>query len=150
MKKLNGILLIGIAILSLAMAGCAVRNYSLTKDRVDQDLISGGNRGYLMGQPAQYEEPQRKSTRTVHVLEIEMGSAAKVKKTTAAEPLLKREEPVFEESYATEHITTVATKAVVNVEKYKVAKGDTLQKISKKFYGTTKKWNKIYRANKDS
>ncbi len=29
-----------------------------------------------------------------------------------------------------------------------VAKGDTLQKISKKFYGTTKNWKKIYEANR--
>lgn len=31
---------------------------------------------------------------------------------------------------------------------YVVAKGDTLQKISKKFYGTTKNWKKIYEANR--
>jgi nucleoid-associated protein YgaU len=36
------------------------------------------------------------------------------------------------------------------MEKYKVQKGDTLQKISQKFYGTTKKWQKIYEANKDT
>ncbi len=29
-----------------------------------------------------------------------------------------------------------------------VAKGDTLQKISKKYYGTTKNWKKIYEANR--
>lgn len=34
-------------------------------------------------------------------------------------------------------------------EKYTIQKGDTLQKISQKFYGTTKKWNKIFEANKD-
>ncbi len=31
---------------------------------------------------------------------------------------------------------------------YLVRKGDTLQKISKKFYGTTKKWRKIYQVNR--
>lgn len=30
---------------------------------------------------------------------------------------------------------------------YTVKKGDTLQEISQKFYGTTKNWNKIYKAN---
>lgn len=34
-------------------------------------------------------------------------------------------------------------------KEYKVEKGDTLQKISKKFYGGYSKWNKIYEANKD-
>lgn len=31
---------------------------------------------------------------------------------------------------------------------YTVKNGDTLQKISQKFYGTTKNWRKIYLANK--
>jgi nucleoid-associated protein YgaU len=149
MKKFNAIPLITIAILSLATAGCAVRHYSITKDRVDQDLITKGNRGYLAGQPAQREEPQRKSTRTVHILEVEVGSPEKVKKTTASEPLFQREESVSEESYARQPIIPVTNEAVVEMEKYKVAKGETLQKISKKFYGTTKKWAKIYEANKD-
>ena len=35
------------------------------------------------------------------------------------------------------------------VTKYKVKKGQTLQEISKEIYGTTKKWKKIYEANKD-
>ncbi|OGX17785.1 MAG: hypothetical protein A3K83_06695 [Omnitrophica WOR_2 bacterium RBG_13_44_8b] len=33
--------------------------------------------------------------------------------------------------------------------KYTVQKGDTLQKISQKTFGTTKKWMKIYDANRD-
>jgi len=37
----------------------------------------------------------------------------------------------------------------VSMEKYTVQKGDTLQKISQKFFGTTKKWYKIYEANRD-
>lgn len=32
---------------------------------------------------------------------------------------------------------------------YKVRKGDTLQKISQKFYGTTKRWPLLYKINKD-
>lgn len=35
-------------------------------------------------------------------------------------------------------------------ETYVVQKDDTLQKISEKVYGTTKKWQKIYEANKDT
>jgi nucleoid-associated protein YgaU len=34
-------------------------------------------------------------------------------------------------------------------ESYTVEKNDTLQKISNKFYGTTRNWPKIYEANKD-
>ncbi|HBR14717.1 MAG TPA: hypothetical protein DD723_04120 [Candidatus Omnitrophica bacterium] len=32
---------------------------------------------------------------------------------------------------------------------YTVEKDDTLQKISKKFYGTYSQWSKIYEANKE-
>lgn len=34
-------------------------------------------------------------------------------------------------------------------QEYTIEKDDTLQKISQKFYGTTKHWMKIYEANKD-
>ena len=45
--------------------------------------------------------------------------------------------------------TEIDDTVVQNLENYTVEKNDTLQKISKKFYGTTKNWPKIYEANKD-
>ena len=33
---------------------------------------------------------------------------------------------------------------------YTVAKGDTLSKIAKKFYGDSKQWRRIFEANKDT
>ncbi|HXW97326.1 MAG TPA: LysM peptidoglycan-binding domain-containing protein [Gemmatimonadales bacterium] len=33
---------------------------------------------------------------------------------------------------------------------YTVAKGDSLSKIAKQFYGDAKQWNRIYEANKDT
>ena len=45
-------------------------------------------------------------------------------------------------------LPTVVTQGT-DEKKYIVQKGDTLQKISKKFFGTTKKWPKLYDANKD-
>lgn len=40
------------------------------------------------------------------------------------------------------------TKTVTANKSYTVQSGDTLQSISKKFYGTTEKWETIYNANK--
>ena len=37
-----------------------------------------------------------------------------------------------------------------DVRYHVVQKGETLQKISQKYYGTTKKWRSIYKANRDS
>jgi len=58
------------------------------------------------------------------------------KKNTAA----AAEKPAPKEKYAPKETKQSRT--------YVVKKGDTLQKISEKYYGTTKRWNKIYQANK--
>jgi hypothetical protein len=149
---MDRIKLAGICILtsSLALSGCVARTYNLTRDRLDQDLsATSGNRGYLMG-TAPAESIERKTTRTTRVFEIELGVAkptqAKCPSFTPAsteaasarmeEPLASYEEPAEETSSQA-------------FESYTVGKNDTLQKISNKFYGTTKKWPKIYEANKD-
>lgn len=133
--------------LCFVLSGCAVRTYTMTKDRVDQNL-SEGNKGYLMGTgPA--EEKERKTTRDTQVLEIEFGRNPKAKKGQTARPAIQEPAPVQEEPVM-ENIEPVAVEpAAPACEKYKVQKGDTLQKISEKFYGTTKKWNTIFKANKD-
>ncbi|MDD5109181.1 MAG: LysM peptidoglycan-binding domain-containing protein [Candidatus Omnitrophica bacterium] len=140
--------LAGICVLTstLALSGCIARTYNLTRDRVDQDLSSSsGNRGYVMGQAP--EPKERATTRTTRVFEIELGLAKKTNQSCpAATPLAaaSTEEPVLVQEQETQ---TEGTNE--NFEQYTVGKNDTLQKISKKFYGTTKKWTKIYEANKD-
>jgi len=150
---MKGIKLIALCVLAstLVLSGCVARTYNLTRDRVDQDLSSSsGNRGYLMGTAPQPEE--RKTTRTTRVFEIELGAAKKYDtKCPATTPLADTratsyaEEPAMFQEAQFDEPATVSS----NFEKYTVAKNDTLQKISKKFYGTTKKWPKIYAANKD-
>jgi len=51
--------------------------------------------------------------------------------------------PQPKESYATPERTKIQ-------RTYVVRKGDTLQKISKKYYGTTKQWRRIYQANRST
>ncbi len=138
--------LAGICVLAstLALSGCVARTYNLTRDRVDQDLSSSsGNRGYLMGQAP--EPKERPSTRTTRVFEIELGLAKKSSvKCPATTPLARSEESTMYQGQETQTDSTGQ-----GFEKYTVGKNDTLQKISKKFFGTTKKWHKIYEANKD-
>ena len=133
--------IVGICVLAstLALSGCVTRTYNLTRDRVDQDLSSSaGNRGYLIGQAPEPQE--RPSTRTTRVFEVELGFAKSKANCPSTTPLATGiEEPAMSQE------TTA-----MNFEKYTVAKNDTLQKISKKFYGTTKRWMKIYEANKDT
>jgi nucleoid-associated protein YgaU len=132
----------------LILSGCAARTYKVVKMRVDQDLTTG-NKGYIMGAAAQAtQEKERKATRATYVTEIEMPTFAKSPK--ASKPAAT-EEATQEEPYVATAQKSVKTlqKPAGNFKEYKVLKGDTLQKISKNFYGTTKKWTKIYEANKD-
>lgn len=142
--------------LVLGITGCVVRTYPVTKERVDQDLTAG-NRGYLTREiPATQETKERKSTRDLRAVEIELYSPLKFEKTPKTKPLTK---PAVEKTedrdlrgnrgFVTESYTpSVLEPKPANIEKYTVQKGDTLQKISQKFYGTANKWTKIYKANK--
>lgn len=136
--------------------GCVVRTYQVTKDRLDQDLTRG-NRGYLKGRiPPSQELKERKTKRTTQVIEIELHPPIKFEKTPKTKILpetpkiSKDQEITGNRGFIMESsIPEVTQPTSVNLEKYTVQKGDTLQKISQKFYGTTKKWIKIYEANKD-
>ena len=131
----------------VVLSGCVARTYSLTKERVDQDLTTG-NRGYIMGKAPAQSEAARKDSRTIRVFEFELGRTYKAKKEYVAPQVMGGNEVAGKESTA----NVVPEQAPVNnagSQKYTVGKNDTLQKISKKFYGTTKKWTKIYEANKD-
>lgn len=138
--------LAGICVLtsSLALSGCVARTYNLTRDRVDQELsLTTGNRGYLTGKAPEPQE--RKTTRITRVFEFELGPTHKTK--TSPLTITPLATGSIEEPRMTQETQTEETD--LSFEKYTIVKNDTLQKISKKFYGTTKKWMKIYEANKD-
>ena len=161
MKRESLYTVLGLASIFM-LSGCVVRTYQVTKDRVDQDL-SGGNRGYLKGYAPQ-ETGERKSTRTTQVVEVEMHPPIRFEKVRAPQEAPVAPSETVETTAKTEaysegnrgYITqsTVPTiqesqAGTETLEKYTVQKGDTLQKISQKFYNTTKKWNKIFKANSD-
>lgn len=153
------------------LSGCVVRTYQMTRDRVDQDV--SGNRGYLKGQaPAEEGTTDKKMTRVTQIFEIELHSPIKFdrlspqEKPVSPEVKPEGEAEVFSEEaeadkqmreglsgnrgFLSEAITPeIQEPGAAHTEKYKVQKGDTLQKISRKFYGTTGKWTRIYDANKE-
>lgn len=148
MEKHN-VFCISILSSTLALSGCVVRTYTMTRQRVDQDLV-GGNRGYIMGKaPANIETKEKKPTRTTEVVEIELHSPIKFEKKHAPEvgqPQGIEEQPAAKESMPIE-VNTASPEQ--NIQKYTVQKNDTLQKISQKLYGTTKKWTKIFDLNRE-
>jgi nucleoid-associated protein YgaU len=143
----------------LVSSGCVVRTYQTTRDRVDQD-INIGNRGYVSGQaPAASVPAERQKTRTVRNIEIELHSPIKFERMSKKGPVQKEKTQdadlwgnrgfITESEIAEKSEPLVSNDKPLNIEKYTVQKNDTLQKISQKFYGTTRKWNKIYEANKN-
>ncbi|MCX5694817.1 MAG: LysM peptidoglycan-binding domain-containing protein [Candidatus Omnitrophica bacterium] len=148
---MNSFKLAGICVLTstLALSGCVARTYNLTRDRVDQELSStSGNRGYIMGQAP--EPKERRTTRTTRVFEVELGPTNKTKTSCPAFTPLATDNTDESKMIQETQSETQNEETNLNYEKYTVAKNDTLQKISKKFYGTTKRWMKIYEANKDT
>lgn len=139
------------------LTGCVVRTYPVTKDRVDQNL-GVGNRGYLKGEVPAGEVKERKTTRTSQIVEVELYPPIRFEKMPKPKPIETKPIGPVEKTQDQQvwgnrgYITQSETPEIVEpttLEKYTVQKKDTLQKISQKFYGTSKKWNKIYEANKD-
>jgi len=154
------------------LTGCVtVRSYTVEEPRTDLDIQ--GNQGYLSGTSnVEFPENRLGDTRQISVFEVEFLEAKtkdkpdkKGKKAVAdskkkSSPKEKFTEWEEEESteFFIEDVDLVDSK--INIESddqgeiysvkeqdYTVGKNDTLQKISSKFYGTTRKWQKIYDAN---
>ena len=158
------------------LSGCVSRVVPRDVDRVDQELV--GNRGIIMGQASSKPAAERKKTRRIYNLEIELPYREQQKssrKTTSSKKYTEKKKVSQEKGsktlsfskgpqvvyktpssaglkYQGESGAGILIKGVQGKEKeettYIVKKGDTLQKISNKMYGTTKKWKKIYEANK--
>lgn len=136
---------------TLMQSGCVVRTYQVTKERTDQDL-GAGNRGLMQGKALDGSLKERKLTRTLQAIEIEMHPLIKFKKSTRQKKMPQSEAEAGKEaldSGLSLQADTQEAATQMRLQPYTVAKGDTLQKISQKFFGTSKKWMGIYEANKD-
>ncbi len=168
-----------LGVMALAVAGCAgttgsgggveTRAYIAQKDRVDQKM-EGGNFGYVNGTPKQPDLSKMSKSRKVYVLEftknpdvtpddlrkgvppaqpvtINVPERRPAKDVQPSQPPIV---PIVETPAAspTSEVAPAANSSSVPSE-YVIQKGDTLQKISMKIFGTTKKWYKIHEINKD-
>ena len=153
----NVILFVLCSMLFFVISGCAVKTYPVIKERVDQDL-STGNRGYLFGKPAVIEEKPRATTRQVQIIDVEfrpvqVESGPKPSIPAQEVSRVPKEIAVAKPEVVIAPVSPVApveqpSRAIV-MKKYTVRKDDTLQKISKKFYGTTRRWKELYNVNRE-
>jgi len=141
-----------------------VRSYAQDKARVDQEIE--GKVGNWENAPMA-EDPERRMTRKMYYLEFtkeadpETTSEKSYKDDTDDSTSVESLKESFQESSQTtkpssrfklpffgeSESETMETESFYT--EYKVEKDDTLQKISKKFYNSHSKWQKIYEANKD-
>ncbi len=153
------------------ISGCLIRTYTVYKPRVNTEV--SGNRGYIVGKPKEGEEPKKNKPslgkmRPVTVFEIELGAHAPEsitgKPAAVSSPGEKEnsaltkeastgtiEEEINkpqEEPVEVIPVSSIEEKPKLKYKYYTVRKNDTLQKISSKFYGTTRKWKLIYEENK--
>lgn len=96
-----------------------------------EDKVLWGNRGYIVGGPRPGE------------------AIEEVPKTFVYEETPVEKSPVAKIKEKISQIIEPEPEKTTKMRTYKVRKGDTLQKISRKFYGTTKKWPLLYKTNKD-
>lgn len=144
MKKL--FVFSALAVMITALTGCSVTTKMVTRERVDQDLTgTAGNRGYLVGTaPAAGE---RKPTKTY--IEVQVEAPAIEKENRVPKKTEGIAEPAPMTNFESEGPAVERVEASQELTDYKVQKGDTLQKISMKLFGTTKKWKKLFNMNKD-
>ncbi len=143
--------------------GITVRGYTEDRPRVDQDMV--GNFGYIFGQGEPEDRSDLKKTKRIYVLEVTKEVAEPVevaeyqmKPVPDVEPTSLPEqeqpsEPAWRQPVQLPVIESSRPAAVSagepRFEEYVVQEGDTLQKISKKYYDSFAKWTRIYDANKD-
>lgn len=136
--KLSWYVMVAITAVCIS-SGCAIKTYEIQQDRPDQNLASG-NRGTLKGDVPRDDIKDRKTTRQVKVIELDLFPSQKSPAHAQAP-----------ETVPPEAAAPVAPAApVVPVfEEYKVKDADTLQKIARNFYGSINQWSRIYDANRD-
>lgn len=171
MKKSLGVMIF--IFIGINFVGCSkwvVRTSVSEKPRVDQEI--SGNRGFISGKPSSPVKAPTFTKRKVYQVEVEIPELLPRKKTTSVKKESSAQQPkkdqdmrgnkgyLFggpkEETIEQPIITEVITQeleskppAATEARTYQVQKDDTLQKISRNFYGTTKNWPLLYQANRD-
>lgn len=168
----------GLIICVFLLSGCLVRTYTVRKPRQYTEVSGnqGYLSGEPSGEP-QAKESHLTDTRPVTIFEVETGphqtadkaSTAPAKRASGAVPTYRlRESLDVEQDAGHVELSEIDIDAEIaqdegvverielgnldepaqDYQVYTVQKNDTLQRISQKFYGTTRKWQIIYEENK--
>ncbi len=161
-RNLKTIGMLILAVIFAAGCGTTVRTYTMKEERPDQELA--GNAGYLTGSPPQRRQSSEKKTWTKLVVEVEKVPPQEAPAEDLKEVMQETEESIREthrglrrlERKATAQprprirpVSSEAKEIEPQYTMYTIQKNDTLQKVSKRFYDTYRRWQQIYELNKD-
>lgn len=157
--------IVGIVVMSLAVSGCvSISKYTPQSEDQDKPVMKMGGTGKespkvkveveLLEKPdlSRFSEPRTSDKEVSGNRGYLLGGPSAGKSAAAAE---ESQPKVWWSSMPEEPVNTSAETAPEVVQakpvmtKYKVKKGQTLADVSKDVYGTTKKWRKIYEANRE-
>lgn len=147
MKPVGTVIAMGLTV--AMVTGCRTATRIVEEPRVDLQVVSSDNRGYLLGTPPPASEPW-KTTRKMVETEIEVpslpGSASQVSKPPVGLREVAPPEVDFSESGPASDQGLPQT-----FDTYVVKKGDTLWSIAADphVFGDATKWRKLYAANHD-
>ncbi|MFH1045994.1 MAG: LysM peptidoglycan-binding domain-containing protein [Candidatus Omnitrophota bacterium] len=139
---------IGIALYLTGCSGPTVRHSVDRVPRVDQEVA--GNRGFIEGEASSAPKEPTFTDRKIYRTEVELPDLLPQKQKAGAGSETTSGTSLEGSSGDSEESSVSITMPVSAAQStYTVQKNDTLQKISQKFFGTTKKWKLIYEANAD-
>ena len=113
----------------------------IKEERTSDKVTSGGNKGYM--------QVKKSYERKESIQEKERGNVVRLgSPSVSSQPQVVFQQISEKKEKYSKEKGGGALIAKEGPKTYVVQKGDTLQKISDKMYGTTKRWKEIYEANK--
>ena len=161
------------------LSGCVTRRYVVEQPRHDMTVegnrgyLMGSPSSYTESADLLERRQRLGDTRKINVLEIDIPAqkdevagetcpdytalTSQSSRTGARQPARQSDTILFQEPSTemqdepkrAEPMVDKVQAVTKSFSQYTVQKNDTLQKISSKFYGTTTKWTKLYKENKD-
>ena len=131
-------------LLGIVTTGCRAATRVVEEPRVDLELNSTGNRGYLVGTPP--PAPAMATSRTMVETEIEVPTSYHAKRGMGGPVSLGESAP---QGGQVNSESPVSRASAVAMDTYVVKEGDSLSKIAHQVYGNGRKWHRIYEANRD-
>ena len=137
------------AVCCLFASGCRTATRITEVPRVDLELSSGGNRGYLVGAPP--EEARLKTTRQIVRTDMEIPSFYTAQPSTPRGGAATVSVGEIESQETEQHECAASVPSAASYDTYVVQKGESLWAVAARpeIYGRGSQWHRLLTANAD-